>query len=146
MIRPMTRTALIAIALAACDAVPGNPRAPRPAHLDDAAEVARDLWSDEFGVDLPAPPPPIEWLAGDCLDVDAPGYACVRGWYAGGAIYLAARPAIADTLLAHEMLHWVLDQYGDSDGTHEAPAWRTALPDVEAAILAWELLQSETPR
>jgi hypothetical protein len=129
-----------------CTLAPLNTPAARPELLDEAVLVTRDLWSTLFEIELPDPPE-VHWLSGQYLELRSydklSGRCCIYGVYSNGTIYLAERDTIGDSALAHEMLHWVLDLYGGSDGNHSHPAWGKPLTDIKQSLLEWERMQGE---
>lgn len=128
---------------------PGNPRIDPPEGAADAAEIARLEWSLRMGVELP-PVPDVRWFdfqrddgpRSPCLHYsftegeDAQVTGCVVGLYMWGhdkrvdEIHLlrwtpgAWTESLAETGLAHEMLHFALQQArGNANGKHDDWMW-----------------------
>jgi hypothetical protein len=135
---------LVLAALAACSVPqPLNAEVAAPAGADDAAAIVVQEWSERLPHaarlsvgDLPT----VRWFAGDHLDYGGGDAGDkVNGdfkWTPFDAeIHLLVRDTIADSALAHEVLHWALDELGgDPDGDHRGAAW-AELGDVRADLL-----------
>lgn len=81
--------------------------------------------------------PPVRWFAGPCLDYGDSGEGCtIGGWSfasVGGdsEIHLVLMETIPESSLAHEVLHWVLQD----DPNHEHDLW-LEVPDVNAMLVS----------
>jgi hypothetical protein len=125
---------LLALVSACAVEQPTNVEVDAPPGADDAAAIVVQEWSESLGVDLDvADLPPVRWFEGACLDY--PGEdECLAGalkWTPlATEIHLAIRPLLHDSSLAHEVLHWALEETaGDYDVAHENVAW-AGLDDV----------------
>jgi hypothetical protein len=138
--------ALFCLLLAGCSALeleqPRNPEVAPPAGADDAIDIVLGEWAERLGAggydaaDLP----PIYWFEGRCLDYGDkfPDDECVAGLTQytpiSEEIHLVVRDQIHSSLLAHELLHWSLNQTeGNRDGDHTGPMWEQ-LPDVKDVL------------
>lgn len=128
----MKRVAVLLLCAVGCDVIeyPSNQEVPAPEGAGLAQEIAIDLWSGELDADL-WHPPEVRWFEGACLSYDGrdPG-GCLMGLFQTAAleepqIHLAVEyPAVHRTALAHELLHWAIDESrGDSDHDHASPEW-----------------------
>lgn len=127
-------------AIAACAApYPENPLSPAPEGYPVAKQRIIAAWEDEVG--QLGDPPLIFWFAGTCLNYGDGFDPCTKGayWQEGDGqteIHLVVTPNPADSSLAHELLHWALDETGDDDPDHTDPLWER-VPEVSRA--AWAL-------
>jgi hypothetical protein len=133
-----------ALALAACGVPqPTNDEVDAPPGADAAAAIVVHEWSERMGVDLAVEDLPlVRWFEGPCLDYgDDGGLRCTTGGFAQHPygepeIHVVARSPLHESKLAHEVLHWALDQAnGDDDHDHLGPMWATVV-DVERVLLA----------
>lgn len=138
------RAALLCLALAACGVPqPTNEEVDAPPGADDATAIVVQEWSERLGADLDvADLPPVRWFEGPCLDYGYDdGVRCTTGGFAEhpwgeSEIHVVARASVHESKLAHEVLHWVLQQAdGDDDHGHLGPMWAT-VGEVERVLLA----------
>lgn len=84
--------------------------------------------------------PPVRWFEGPCLDYGGqivPKHDCVTGFFesdGGGEIHVAMLESIHSSALAHEALHWSLQQHtGCSNSDHDWPIW-SAVGEVQDVL------------
>lgn len=141
----MTRLALVALLAAGCPSIPEplNAEVEPPAGAGPAAELARAEWAGRLSADL-GELPVIRWFEGPCLRWPDDVEQCLDGstWTPHGLldadveIQLVAVAPVHRSALAHELLHWALDESsGDADGDHGAPEW-DQVAEVDAALEA----------
>lgn len=125
------RALLLCLLLPACGVPqPSNVEVDPPAGADDAAAIVVQEWSERLGVELDvADLPLVRWFEGPCLDYGDGDPFCADGGYSTSAlgdpeIHVIARDPVHSSRLAHEVLHWALEQAtGDGDEGHADPAW-----------------------
>lgn len=130
----MKRAALLFLAAGCADASrppPYNTEVEPPAGLERAARIVRAQWASRLGVDLPDELPAIHYFTG-CLQYPRDAMrqewysGCIEGryWSADDSVDVRMRPTIAGDALAHELLHWSLENgLGDSNSEHNLPIW-----------------------
>jgi len=97
-----------------------------PDGFAEAIEISRLEWASRLGADL-GPAPRVRWFKGHCLRYLGDDGPCLAGRfysYPGEEpqIHLTvSRPSLS--ALPHEMLHWALDEVGDSDSDHRTAPW-----------------------
>lgn len=107
------------------DVSPTNTEVSAPANADRGIWIVGHEWAERMNVSTPDFPI-VRWFSGECLEYSfRPGIHCPMGTTIEGEIHLLAADTLADTYLAHEMLHWTLGQVtGDSDESHSSPYWK----------------------
>ena len=131
--------------------VPLNQEVDAPPWGEDAIELVKLEWADRLDIRLTGDIQ-VRWFEGECLryspDDDHYGWQpgeCLAGVYERALddvqIHISLGnpsddlPPAHDTALAHEFLHWALDELGDTDGAHES-AWWDQVDGVEEMLAA----------
>lgn len=128
---------------------PLNPEVEAPAFSAAGTEIARQLWGDMLGVELP-PVPQINWYGylpdePPCLHYPGNPYdGCTYGTFAAGymgrgEIDVLTVGFVSYSGLPHEMLHWALwVAEGSANGAHDHPLF-DELQTVSDAMMAEEI-------